>query len=146
MSSAAQLRIGSLEILAALLAFGLIAVRLRSGSGVAARTVAARLHIQEGPGSPVQEMRLTLGDGLPAAVLGRSNAAQIRLSDPEASRRHASLDCSGGVIYLTDLGSSNGTFLNGTRLEDEGIEVKPGDDIDVGNTRVTVVETVRSWT
>ncbi len=51
------------------------------------------------------------------------------------------------VLYLTDLGSSNGTFLNGKRLKNEGIEVRPGDDIDVGNTRLTVVGTApQAWT
>ncbi len=152
MSLDANLRIGSLEILVALLAFGIIAARLRPGS-LAPRTyphaVQVQLQVRDSPGtaSITRDLTLALGDGLPAAVVGRSSDAQVGLLDPEVSRRHAQFDFMRGVLYLTDLGSSNGTFLNGKRLKNEGIEVRPGDDIDVGNTRLTVVGTApQAWT
>jgi pSer/pThr/pTyr-binding forkhead associated (FHA) protein len=71
----------------------------------------------------------------------------VGLLDPEVSRRHARFELARGVVYLTDLQSSNGTFLNGKLLGNEGIEVRPGDDIDVGNTRISVVQTEpAAWT
>jgi pSer/pThr/pTyr-binding forkhead associated (FHA) protein len=70
--------------------------------------------------------------------MGRSGYANVELADPEVSRRHARIDLVRGVLYLADEGSSNGTFLNGKPLGDESIELRPGDDIDVGNTRITI--------
>ena len=58
--------------------------------------------------------------------------------DPEVSRIHARFESQGGIVYASDAGSSNGTFLNGRRL-DGAIELRPGDAIDVGATRITFV-------
>ncbi|HZR07528.1 MAG TPA: FHA domain-containing protein, partial [Myxococcales bacterium] len=46
-------------------------------------------------------------------VLGRSTTASVRLSDREVSRKHSQIDREGEEYVLRDLGSSNGTFLNG---------------------------------
>lgn len=50
------------------------------------------------------------------------------------SRNHASLSCDSltGKIHIKDLNSSNGTFLNGNRINQEDIELKVGDVIDLG--------------
>lgn len=146
MSPFAHLRLGSLEILGALALFVLVAARLRPESLTASpapRRLAVQLRVRESPGlsSTVREVTVRLGESMPDAVLGRSSLAQVELLDPEVSRRHARLEFTRGVVYLSDLGSSNGTFLNGKRLKHEGIEVRPGDDIDVGNTRLTVLGT-----
>ncbi len=152
MSPFAHLRIGSLEILGALALFGLLAARLRPEiltASPAPRRLAVQLRVRESPGlsSTIREVTVRLGEGMPDAVIGRSSQAQVELLDPEVSRRHARLEFARGVVYLTDLGSSNGTFLNGKRLKSEGIEVRPGDDIDVGNTRLTVLGTAPlEWT
>lgn len=145
MNLAAHLRVGSLEILIALAVFGAIVRGWRAGVPAVRRhprTVRLQLKVHDSPGvvGAARDVAVTLGDGLPAAVIGRSSAAQVGLLDPEVSRRHAQLDLTRGVVYLSDLGSANGTFLNGNRLKNEGIEVRPGDDIDVGTTRITVIE------
>jgi pSer/pThr/pTyr-binding forkhead associated (FHA) protein len=151
-STAATLRIGSLEITLALVLFGACVSRFGATSlrrAPTAQTLRVELEVQDAPGTavPVRSVELTLGDGLPAALVGRSSAAAVGLLDPEVSRRHAQLEYVRGVLYLTDLGSSNGTFLNGRRLRDEGIEVQVGDDIDVGNARLKVLEAVpQAWT
>ena len=54
-----------------------------------------------------------LSDG---AVLGRGDSADIRLEDTFASSAHARLVPQGEVIVLEDLGSTNGTYLNGEPL------------------------------
>ncbi|KAJ1503745.1 hypothetical protein HMI54_007817 [Coelomomyces lativittatus] len=53
------------------------------------------------------------------------------------SRHHAELWSENGKVYIQDVGSSNGTFINGSRLSEEGlkspaIELQPGDRIDFG--------------
>ncbi len=58
-------------------------------------------------------------DGKATRVLvGQSPACSIRLSDPEVSRRHASLDGGEWPLRLTDVGSTNGTFVNGVKVMD----------------------------
>jgi hypothetical protein len=136
----AQMRIGSLEILLALVAFGVISARLRTQAAPRAAAIALELRIQEGTAGAVREVPLMLSEGKPA-VIGRTPEADVRVDDPEVSRFHARLDLVRGVIYLADTASSNGTFLNGKRLSEGGIEVRPGDDVDVGNTRITITET-----
>jgi pSer/pThr/pTyr-binding forkhead associated (FHA) protein len=73
----------------------------------------------------------------PPFVLGRTRDADIFLRDPEVSRRHARFETNNGVVFVEDLQSSNGTFLNGRRVN-EAIEVRQGDEIDVGTTRLVV--------
>ncbi|HTA39844.1 MAG TPA: FHA domain-containing protein, partial [Candidatus Acidoferrales bacterium] len=66
------------------------------------------------------------------------------LRDAEVSRTHVRFETRNGIVYVDDLDSSNGTFLNGQRVS-ESIEVREGDRIDVGTTRMVVTE-VSPWT
>ncbi|WP_437834244.1 sigma 54-interacting transcriptional regulator [Sorangium sp. So ce1153] len=50
-------------------------------------------------------------------ILGRSDEADVRIDTTAVSRRHAKLIASGGEIGITDLGSHNGTLVNGERIE-----------------------------
>ncbi|MGC1380972.1 MAG: FHA domain-containing protein [Candidatus Baltobacteraceae bacterium] len=75
--------------------------------------------------------------GYPPFELGRAKQADLVLRDAEVSRRHARFASANGVVYVEDLKSSNGTFLNGRRVT-EAIEVRGGDEIDVGTTRILV--------
>jgi pSer/pThr/pTyr-binding forkhead associated (FHA) protein len=133
------MRIGSLEILAALVVFGVIAARMRPNAP-AQRVTAMRLllNVRDAVAAAPREVAVTVGERENAAIVGRSSGVDVGLLDPEVSRRHARFELARGVVYLTDLQSSNGTFLNGKLLGNEGIEVRPGDDIDVGNTRISV--------
>jgi pSer/pThr/pTyr-binding forkhead associated (FHA) protein len=65
-------------------------------------------------------------------MVGRSSQADVRLEDPEASRRHALLWREAGGIWVTDLGSTNGTSLNGEPLHGVG-EVADGDLLTFGS-------------
>jgi transcriptional regulator with GAF, ATPase, and Fis domain len=49
-------------------------------------------------------------------VVGRGEAAQIRLEDSQVSRRHAAIVTGAGQAYIRDLGSRNGTHVNGERV------------------------------
>jgi pSer/pThr/pTyr-binding forkhead associated (FHA) protein len=74
---------------------------------------------------PVEERTITLG---------RSRNCDCVLTDPSVSRRHAELHREAGRWLLRDLGSRNGTRVNGARLLDEA-EVGPGDRVSFGDAR-----------
>lgn len=70
------------------------------------------------------------------ATVGRSRQCDVMLDDPNVSRRHAEIRPRGGSWVLTDLGSTNGSRLNGRKLD--GSEVlKPGDEIELGTSLLT---------
>lgn len=53
----------------------------------------------------------------PRIYLGRGTAVDIRLADGESSRRHAMIEVRGEKVTLVDLGATNGTFVDGERIE-----------------------------
>ncbi len=63
-------------------------------------------------------------------VLGRSRAAGLRLQHPTVSRRHCEVFEAGGLAVVRDLGSLNGTLVEGQRIEQS--PVKPGQRLSVG--------------
>lgn len=67
-------------------------------------------------------------------VLGRSSACALVLRDDTVSRRHAALELRDGGWWILDLGSSNGTWLNGRRVAEA--EVRAGDDLQLGAVRL----------
>jgi hypothetical protein len=71
-----------------------------------------------------------LSDG---ALLGRGDQADIRLEDGFASARHARLVPQGDVMVLEDLGSTNGTYLNGEPLRGPQ-PLHAGDRIRIGDS------------
>jgi len=84
--------------------------------------------VQEG--GPEQEFEL----GKASVSLGRAVTNDIVLGDARVSRTHARLECSPAGCMLFDLGSANGTRVNGMRVEQT--ELKPGDKIALGNTQL----------
>ncbi len=79
-------------------------------------------------------------DGAEAAI-GRDEACEVSLLDESASRRHAAVARRGERFFLRDLGSRNGTFLNGARLAPESDEgLRSGDEVAVGATRLRFVD------
>ena len=70
-------------------------------------------------------------EALGEVVLGRSSEATLVIDDERVSRRHLKLEVRDSVLVATDLGSRNGTLLNGRRLEGER-RLRAGDRLDVG--------------
>ena len=68
--------------------------------------------------NPGEEMprRRVLEDG--TYIIGRGKAAKIILPYPEISERHALLVLRGGKAQLEDMHSANGTYVNGTPIQD----------------------------
>ncbi|HSP35786.1 MAG TPA: FHA domain-containing protein, partial [Thermoanaerobaculia bacterium] len=66
------------------------------------------------------------------AIIGRGPDAAIPVFGSATSRQHARLVVSGHVVTLQDLGSRNGTYVNGRRVEGT-IDLHPGDEIRIGS-------------
>jgi pSer/pThr/pTyr-binding forkhead associated (FHA) protein len=67
--------------------------------------------------------------------IGREATNTVSLSnDNTVSRRHASIEQSGGSYVIRDEGSSNGVYVNGVKIS--GMQpIHSGDEIQIGNTR-----------
>ncbi|MDO7786188.1 DUF3662 and FHA domain-containing protein [Desulforamulus aquiferis] len=89
--------------------------------------ISASLFVEEGPDTGREFL---LGDY--RVVMGRRDSCDIVLLDSSISRRHAQLEPAGGRYWLTDLGSTNGTYLNGLLVEK--VELTSGDVISLGST------------
>jgi pSer/pThr/pTyr-binding forkhead associated (FHA) protein len=128
-----QMRIGSLEVTAALALVALLAARPRVRTAAEiGRVTPMQLDLEIRERGASRSFR-----GRPPLELGRDKGAEIVLHDPEVSRRHARFESHEGFVYVEDLKSSNGTFLNGRRIT-EAIEIRQGDEIDLGTTRILV--------
>ncbi len=64
-------------------------------------------------------------------VIGRVAGCDVVLDDTKASRRHARLIVEAGVVEIEDLGSSNGTLLNGKTVTRRVL--RPGDEVQIGS-------------
>jgi hypothetical protein len=67
------------------------------------------------------------------ATLGRADSAEIRIDDPFASSAHARVFSRSGFMYVEDMGSTNGTYLNGRQLK-TAERLKMADVIRIGDT------------
>ena len=86
------------------------------------------------PPEPVAELRVgdtvhRIEDG---ATIGRSRECDVQLADTNVSRRHAEVTRDGDEWWITDLGSTNGTEVNGRRVDSARLE--DGDVIRIGAT------------
>jgi DNA-binding winged helix-turn-helix (wHTH) protein len=81
--------------------------------------------------------RLEIGDESIALDEGENIIGREALGTPDVSRHHARIDVDGDRISIEDLGSKNGTFVNGERIGDR-MMLKDGDQIVFGRTRAIV--------
>jgi pSer/pThr/pTyr-binding forkhead associated (FHA) protein len=70
----------------------------------------------------------------PVTVIGRSTGCDIKLGDPNVSRRHAELRQEGTSYWIVDLGSTNGLEVNGSRAERAKLE--HGDTVTIGESEL----------
>jgi len=92
----------------------------------------AALEIAE-PGRGTRTLPL---EGRPTTI-GRATDCDVVLADAHASRHHIRLEVRREVVVLTDLGSTNGTWVNGNRVREVVLGV--GDRIEVGQSVLRVV-------
>jgi hypothetical protein len=93
------------------------------GGGEARLEVIAAMGFQPG----------TVFDISRGAVLGRADSADIPVDDPFASSAHARIFPRGDFMYIEDMGSTNGTYLNGRQLRSEE-RLKVADVIRIGDS------------
>lgn len=75
----------------------------------------------------------------PVTGIGRSDDNQVVIDDSQISRHHARIELKGEELYIVDLGSSNGTSVNGIAIKPESQhQLKSGDVISIGNASLTV--------
>ncbi|HET7433088.1 MAG TPA: SpoIIE family protein phosphatase [Thermoanaerobaculia bacterium] len=78
-----------------------------------------------------------------AVSIGRASDCAIPIKDRYLSRKHAEIVSVGGAWVLKDLGSANGTYLNGARVERDE-HLRPGDRIRLGDTEIVFETTERN--
>jgi pSer/pThr/pTyr-binding forkhead associated (FHA) protein len=92
------------------------------------------------PDQPVGGARLVGPDGqvyvvpVGSLVIGRSDQVDIRIPDVGVSKRHARIDFNGTMAVIQDLGSTNGTSVNGQRVAE--LPLTSGDVIQIGTTKL----------
>src|SRR5438132_9183447 len=89
------------------------------------------------------EARLELKAPNARVFAGRDPAAcQLAHGDPTLSRRHAEIWASDGQVWLRDLGSANGSWIDGQSLGHDAIAMQPGQQIWLGHVPLGVTWTV----
>lgn len=91
------------------------------------------------PGKPVQRFQLSK----PVISVGRAEGVSLRIPSPEISRKHCLLTFQEGFWQVKDQGSSNGTYVNGTRVA--GLtQINPGSRLRFGKVEFVLQYTLRA--
>jgi len=78
---------------------------------------------------------LRLAEGV--TTVGRQAGCQLRIVSSQVSRKHCQLFEKGGHLLVKDLGSSNGTFVNGKKIQGQRV-LEPGDELTVGQVKFRI--------
>jgi len=118
---------------------GPVEVEIFEGSSLKAGRFTVEAEVREdADGGFLAELVLTDGRrvqiGTEPLVIGRLPECGVVLADSNVSRRHAELRRSGDSVVLTDLGSTNGTRVNGAPIRERVLV--SGDEVSVGSTRL----------
>ena len=87
-----------------------------------------QLAIRKGP-KPGQTFPLFT----PTAIVGRDPVSDITINDPEVSRQHARFTQTSDSYQIEDLGSTNGTFVNGVQIGTTPVQLAHGNEIQFGS-------------
>jgi hypothetical protein len=116
---------------------GPVEVAIEVDDSLRAGTLAIDGRFAEGDGGMLPgSLLLPTGDRVPlgeyVVSVGRANDCTIVLADPNVSRHHAEIRPSGEGFMVADLGSTNGTKVNGARVAEH--QLREGDEVRFGNT------------
>src|ERR1051326_6742394 len=75
-------------------------------------------------------------DKTPIVDIGRDPSCKIVLEEPGVSRRHTIIQQLEDGVYISDLSSTNGTYVNGVKIPKE-TRLKPGDHVEVGSVKMS---------
>jgi ABC transport system ATP-binding/permease protein len=116
---------------------------VRIGDPLGGALVTLSYHNPQAPARPAALQRLPLAG--PRLIIGRSGGgAGLLLDSPLVSRQHALLEAHGGGWQITDLGSTNGVFVNGTALAGR-VRLSAGDVVAVGPFALHFDGTALQW-
>ena len=118
---------------------GPVRVELGVGDDLRTGTFALTSRMRPGDGGTgAGSLVLPTGDRVPLGeetiTVGRLPESTIVLADPNVSRQHAEIRPRGATFVVIDLGSTNGTRINGIRVNEH--ELVDGDEVTFGNTRM----------
>ena len=117
---------------------GPVEVSLVADAGQRPGTFEVVTEMQEAPGGMFGHLVLPNGDSVTVGddpvTMGRLSECEIVLDDSHVSRRHAEVRRDGDAFVVVDLGSSNGTKVNGTKVAEQVLN--DGDQSQVGNTSI----------
>lgn len=82
-----------------------------------------------------------LSDGI--TVVGRQEDCQLRIASSQVSRRHCEIFEKKGLLLVKDLGSSNGTFVNGKKVEGQ-LVLEHGDELTIGPIKFKIDQISKS--
>jgi two-component system, NtrC family, response regulator HydG len=105
-----------------------------SGAALPTQVAAFSIVVVDGPDRGLA-VKLD-GESSSRTYVGKSPICGIRLGDPRVSRRHATFDVAGDALRLIDLGSTNGTTVNGISVHD--VTLRGGELVQVGETRLQI--------
>jgi predicted component of type VI protein secretion system len=80
---------------------------------------------------------LKLADGV--TTVGRHDDCQVRIKSSQVSRRHCEFFEKKGLLLVKDLGSANGTFVNGKKVAGQQV-LEPGDELTIGGVTLRVAK------
>src|SRR4051794_13746876 len=80
---------------------------------------------------------IKLGDGV--TTIGRHDECQLRIKSSQVSRKHCEVFEKKGMLLVKDLGSSNGTIVNGKRIQGQRV-LEPGDELTIGPIQLRVAK------
>jgi hypothetical protein len=118
---------------------GPVQVELLTSDDLRTGTFALTARLRQGEGGAgAGSLVLPTGDRVPLSeqiiTVGRLPESTIVLADPNVSRQHAEVRPRGNGYVVVDLGSTNGTRINGVRINEQ--ELVDGDEVTFGNTRM----------
>lgn len=119
-----------------------ITSRTEKSDGAAAPTAPPRPVVPAAPSREPTRLQPVLDIGgqryslnAPSIVLGRSSDADILVDDTGVSRKHLEIQTAEGIIRAVDLGSTNGSYVNGHKV-DGSVELTDGSTITMGRTKI----------
>jgi len=120
-------------------------IRVRIEASPKAPSGRAGCRVEIAPGAPVVWARLTgegetIDVGRNRAFVGRSPDCDVVIPHDDVSRRHALIYRQGGRSFLEDLGSANGTSVDGRRAGSDALGLSDGSVVDLGAHRYRFVE------
>src|SRR3954447_10947884 len=78
---------------------------------------------------------IKLGEGV--TTIGRHDECNLRIKSSQVSRKHCELFEKKGLLLVKDLGSSNGTIVNGKKVQGQRV-LEPGDELTIGPVQLRV--------